>query len=259
MNSAYRSTRGFTLTELLVVIAVIAIVAALLLPALTRAKISAHRIECVTRHKQWAAAFHQYAEDEDGWLPREGFHNNGEVYVNNWSQVQNPASKNVWYNALASYVSRLPASSYALPLKRKPFYESGSYFHCPSARFPAVTSAIIYGNAVFSIAMNSQLVEPPDVPLVRLDRIRLTSQTVLTLDNLLEEEKPVVPQQEKTNLGQPAAHAARFAGRRHGASGVMSFIDGHAEAVPGRKVVETTGVNAGWAILPPVDIFWDIE
>ena len=39
----------------------------------------------------------------------------------------------------------------------------------------------------------------------------------------------------------------------------MSFVDGHVEAVPGRKVVETKGINAGWAILPAVEIYWETE
>ena len=85
------------------------------------------------------------------------------------------------------------------------------------------------------------------------------SQTVLLLDNLLEDETPVVEEQAKDNLGQPAAYANRFAGRRHGHTGVMTFADTHGEAVPGNKVVEITGANAGWAILPPVQIFWDPE
>jgi type II secretory pathway pseudopilin PulG len=240
-----------------VTIAVIGILAALLLPALANAKAKARRIECISRHKQWALAFHEYADDNDGWLPREGYHDNGEVYANNWAQVQSSASKNVWYNAVTSYLSQRPASSYALPTQRPSFYDRNSFFHCPSAPFPKNASGGLI--ALFSIAMNSQLVEEPDVPVVRLDRIIKTSQTVLLLDNLLQDEKPVVEAQEKSNLGQPAAYANRYAGRRHGMAGIMGFVDGHAEAVAGSKVVETTGINAGWAILPAVDIFWETE
>jgi len=251
---------GFTLIELLVVIAIIAVLAGLLLPALAKAKASSRRIECLNRQKQWALAFHEYTDDNDGWLPREGYHDTGEVYWNNWAQVQDVASKDVWYNALASYVSVRPASSYAWPpAARANFYERNSFFHCPSARFPAATSVPGYQFALFSIAMNSQLIEPPDVPTVKLDRIERPSQTVLLLDNLLEGETPVVDQQSKDNLGQPAAYANRFAGRRHSGTGMMTFADGHAEAIAGAKAVETSGINAGWAILPPVDIFWELE
>jgi prepilin-type processing-associated H-X9-DG protein len=85
------------------------------------------------------------------------------------------------------------------------------------------------------------------------------TQTVLLLDNLLDGEKPVVEQQARDNLGQPAAYANRFAGRRHGRGGNIAFADGHVESVPGEEVVATSGVNAGWAILPPVRIFWETE
>jgi prepilin-type N-terminal cleavage/methylation domain-containing protein/prepilin-type processing-associated H-X9-DG protein len=254
-----RASTGFTLIELLVVGAVIGILAALVLPALGKAKASARRIECISRQKQWALAFHLYADENEGWLPREGYHNSGEVYWNNWGHVQNPASKDVWYNALTGYLSVRPASSYALPGSRLAFYERSSFFHCPSAPFPQATGSVGYQLAIFSMAMNSQLIEPPDVPTVKFSRIKRPTQTVLLLDNLLEEEKSVVDEQATDNLGQPAAYANRFAGRRHGRTGIITFADGHAEAVAGNKVVETTGFNAGWAILPPVNIFWETE
>ena len=59
---------GFTLIELLVVIAVIAILAGLLLPALSRAKERAHLIRCIANHKQLAAAWCMYREDNQGHL-----------------------------------------------------------------------------------------------------------------------------------------------------------------------------------------------
>jgi len=64
-----RAHQGFTLIELLVVIAIIAILAAMLLPALTRAKLKAQGIGCMNNTKQLALAWRLYAEDNREVLP----------------------------------------------------------------------------------------------------------------------------------------------------------------------------------------------
>ena len=72
---------GFTLVELLVVIAVIAILAALLLPALSRAKGKAWRVQCLNAQRQLSLAWHTYSDDNLGRLPSNGYGTNAKTWV----------------------------------------------------------------------------------------------------------------------------------------------------------------------------------
>jgi len=60
--------RGFTLIELLVVIAIIAILAAMLLPALSRAKMQAARVKSVANLRQLQTGAKMYTDDNNGIL-----------------------------------------------------------------------------------------------------------------------------------------------------------------------------------------------
>jgi prepilin-type N-terminal cleavage/methylation domain-containing protein len=61
--------RGFTLVELLVVISIIAILLAVLIPAMNRAKETAKRVICSNQQKQVALGINSYVSDYDGFMP----------------------------------------------------------------------------------------------------------------------------------------------------------------------------------------------
>lgn len=60
---------GFTLIELLVVIGIIAVLMAILLPALGRARLEAMKVSCAANMRQWGAAYHQFAQNTNGRFP----------------------------------------------------------------------------------------------------------------------------------------------------------------------------------------------
>ena len=221
------ATRAFTLIELLVVSAVIAILASLLLPALSGAKAVVQRESCKNRLKQWAFAMHTYADDHDGMSPRESA-GTGETMLNTWADAASPASADVWYNALALELNTAGVSSYFSAPEE--FYDNARIFHCPSVRFPPDATS---PNVLLSIAMNSQLIKGTNSPTVSLNSIASAEpRRILFAEGRLVTDPEFVSGMATNDLGQPAIKANRVAVRHRRFSNV-SLMDGSAHSVRG--------------------------
>jgi len=78
------SRAGFTLIELCVVLATVAVLAAVLLPALADTKPNSQAFQCLNNQRQIMLAWQMYAADNSDLLPPNDFYSGGSAPVNPW-------------------------------------------------------------------------------------------------------------------------------------------------------------------------------
>ena len=130
-----RSGAAFTLVELMVVIAIIAILAALLLPTLGQAQAKARSTQCVSNLHQWGLAYRMYADDFNDFLPRRG------QGVQTLALITRPDD---WFNALPPYFKQRSYQE-AVAAGHKPRAKEQSVFICTAASDPGGTYFLCYG------------------------------------------------------------------------------------------------------------------
>lgn len=259
--SSFRATlrasdRAFTLIELLVVIAIIAILAAMLLPALSRAKMKAQQIQCLSNLKQLNLCGIMYTGD------------NGGKFALNQPNVPAGLSVGSWIQGDMSdtYPKVTPGvldSTNLLCDSTGTFWPyNGSYgiYHCPSD--PSLTAGV---PRVRSYSMNGWMasIEPNGTSRVAADiGANAMKYTLFNKDKdvlapadtwyLIDEHEKsindgfflvIMPGCETTSpIDLPAT--------RHNRGYVLSFCDGHSEVY---KLVDprTTWPEPSGMISPP--------
>jgi prepilin-type processing-associated H-X9-DG protein/prepilin-type N-terminal cleavage/methylation domain-containing protein len=140
---------AFTLVELLVVIGIIAILAALLLPALGKSKAKAEGTTCANNLRQLSLAWALYAEDNGDWL------------VNNHGVPETLALRDTWANNVEDWLNSDDNTNvvYLTDSPLGPYANGSARIHkCPADREPAPN-----GPRIRSMSMNAMVGDPGEL------------------------------------------------------------------------------------------------
>ena len=157
------SVKYFTLIELLIVIAIIAILAGMLLPALNKARETAKTVNCASNLKQVALAFNFYIEDFKGRYP---IHT---LFSDDWSYG----------------MSKPTSESADIAIKRKLKYADAKVFKCPvvMAKYPSCVNTDRGAGYGYNYMILSETVANTLPGHIRPDRCASPSEQFVVLEN----------------------------------------------------------------------------
>jgi len=216
--------KAFTLIELLVVIAIIGILAAMLLPALNRARGKASGAQCISNLHQIYTAMTMYADEHEEKYPVSG----ATIY---WGHVDPTTGLPSWMEQIFSYVKN--KDIYHCPLDRASNY---SYFNGCRAAYISAT--------------------PPGFTSVDRRRIDYPAAFVLSGDTggdaggtLFDPNDADKDDYTQNCVGGPSAGSdVWMAWQRHGGGQNILFGDGHAQwyarFVPGEMTFRYDSLSA---------------
>jgi len=240
------STIGFTLIELLVVITIISILAALLLPALSRAQDRAHTIQCISNQKQLALCWVMYAADNGGRL------------VPNVALGDPGYLDNSWVLGDMSTLTGATNENYLRQGKLFPYNTSLKIYRCPADRSTVNVGGLLLPR-VRSVSLSGQmggdLALIPSFPTNKKEadiKRPAPSKALLFIDereDSIDDGYFALQNNPRSWQNVPAAWHTR--------GDVLSFADAHAEHW---RWLESTTLTAKFpfgAVSSPVDRDFD--
>ena len=160
---------GFTLLELMVVIAIIALIASLLFPLLSVAKSAAHRIQCTNNLRQFGLASQMYWNDNEDDCFR---------YIRGFDLI----GKNYWFGRLehgAEGVRGFDATYGAL----YNYFQGRGVEICPSLKYSLAEFKLKARGAAHGYGYNIHLSTPLNRPSIKISNLNNPATTVLFADS----------------------------------------------------------------------------
>lgn len=154
--------KGFTLIEILVVIAIISILASLLFPVFGRARENARRSSCQSNLRQLSMGVMQYTQDFDEGFPSTLQSRPG----------QTPPDGIFWFSDAAS------TAYWAWPQMIFPYTKNMQVARCPSGKLASAAGAL---NG-YNYGANLLLMQTTGVPSLKVSAIVAPSATYLLMD-----------------------------------------------------------------------------
>jgi prepilin-type N-terminal cleavage/methylation domain-containing protein/prepilin-type processing-associated H-X9-DG protein len=264
-----RTRAAFTLTELLTVIAIIGVLAAIIIPSVGAVRTAANRTASASNLRQWGVALLLYLPESRGRLPYEV--TAGSADTPTWAQVDNPTYDTCWFNALPPYVSQ-PSLS-ATPAadrdrsNRTPAYASrGSILYAPGAPVEDYRKSL--ANAIkptFCYMMNSQIYnnsgpagvkdDPRGVLLSAFPENAKLSRIAFMTECVLDVAAEQAPGGGDYNLNRAKGDGLSVCARYNKRTNV-SFLDGSVRTYDSAYLVKQLGGTYSRADKP--DVAWSV-